>query len=632
MATMNSALRILHVEDNRADAELTQELLETGGFACDITRVETEPCLREALRESEFDLVLADYTLPGFDGQSALRIVLEQRPDLPVIFLSGTMGEEVAIDALKLGATDYVLKTRMSRLVPAVHRALREARERNDLRRAAQEIRQREAKIRRLVDSNIVGILISTADSRIIEANDAFLQIIGYTRDDLMAGTLHWPDLTPPEWHPAGERAVSQLNAEGVCGLFEKQYIRADGTLVPVLIAAAAIEGTEGENVAFVLDLTERKRAEEAARRSERELRDVIQTIPAIVWTAHPDGSCEFANQRWVEYTGMSAVFPPDCGWHSAIHPDDLSRYFANWYASVSAAEPFEEEVRFRGADGQYRWFMVRGVPLRDEHGIILRWYGVMTDIEDRRRVEQLQADLAHVSRVNTMGELVSSISHEVLQPILASTLSAESALSSLGRDEPNLEDVRKAAANCLEAARRASAIIYHLRSLYKKTPPRREVVAVNDAIGDVLDLLRGEADQYGVSIRTDLAPDVAAVFADRVQVQQVLMNLMLNGIEAMRETAGMLTVKCQGYSEENLVVISVRDTGVGLPPEKGERIFDAFFTTKEQGSGMGLAICRTIIESHGGHIWATSNDERGTTFHFTLPAATRADAGRNAA
>jgi PAS domain S-box-containing protein len=506
MGTMNSPLRILHVEDNLADAELTRGLLETGGIACTITRVETEASLLAALREREFDLVLADYALPSFDGESALRIVREQLPNLPFIFVSGTMGEEVAIDALKLGATDYVLKTRMSRLGPAVHRALREARERSELHRAEQELRQREAKIRRLMDANIVGILISDSDNRIIEANDAFLQIIGYTRDDLREGTLHWPDLTPPEWLAAGERALAQLRTQGVCDLFEKQYIRRDGTRVPVLIAAAAIEGTNNENVAFVLDLTERKRA------------------------------------------------------------------------------------------------------------------------------EQLLADLTHVTRVNTMGELVSSISHELLQPVLASIMNAESVLSSLESDPPDLEKIRKGAANCLETGRLASEIIYRLRSLYRKTPPRRERFAVNEAIGDVAALLRGEANLRGVSIRTDLPADSLSVIADRVQVQQVLMNLMLNGIEAMKETPGVLAVQSHGYSRDGLVVISVSDTGVGLPPNKGERIFDAFFTTKAQGSGMGLAICRSIVESHGGHIWATGNDGCGTTFHFSLPAATGADASRSAA
>jgi PAS domain S-box-containing protein len=618
---MNSRLQILHVEDDVADAELTRELLDTGGVACDLTRVETESGLLAALREGEFDLVLADYSLPAFDGETALRVVREHRPDLPFIFVSGTMGEEVAIDALKLGATDYVLKTRMSRLVPAVHRALRETRERRELQRAEQALRERESKIRRLVDANIVGILISDLKGRIVEANDAFLQMIGYTQSDLREGRLHWPEITPPEWQAASERAARQLTARGVCDLFEKQYLHSDGTRVPVLVAAAAIEGTKGENVAFVLDLTDRKRAEEAARRSERELREVIETIPTIVWVARPDGSNEFANRRWVEYTGMSTALTADSGWHFAIHPEDLNRYMASWRASISAAEPFEEEIRFRGADGKHRWFAVRGVPLRDEDGIIQRWYGIMTDIEDGKRARQLEADLAHVNRISMLGELAASLSHELRQPIAAAIIDAETCQRWLVREQPMVEGACEAAKRMVTDARRASAIIDRLRSLYKKSPPERERVDVNDVIREMLVLLRAEAIRFSVSILTELAERLPTITADRVQLQQVLMNLILNGMEAMKDSGGELSVASQ-LDESGQLLISVRDTGVGLPAGRPDQVFSAFFTTKPQGSGMGLTISRSIVESHGGRLWATINSGPGATFQFTLPTA----------
>jgi PAS domain S-box-containing protein len=621
MGALNSPLRILHVEDDVADAELTRDLLETGGVACTLTRVETESSLLTALQQGEFDLVLADFALPSFDGKTALRIVRAQHPDLPFIFVSGTMGEEVAIDALKLGATDYVLKTRMSRLIPAVHRALREARERSELHRAEHELRERESKIRRLVDANIVGILISDRNGWIIEANDAFLQMIGYTRDDLTEGRLHRTELTPPEWQAVSERAVAQLAAKGVCDLFEKQYFRRDGTRVPVLVAAAAIEGTRGENVAFVLDLTERKRAEEAARRSERELRDVIETIPTIVWIARPDGSSEFANQRWVEYTGISSTLTLHSAWHSAIHPEDLNRYLASWRASVSAAAPFEEEVRFRGADGQYRWFMLRGVPLRDELGTIRRWYGIMADIEDRKRARQLEADLAHVNRISMLGELAASLSHELKQPISAAITNADACLRYLVRDQPALAEARDAATAMVKDGKRASAIIDRLRSLYSKSPPEREMVDVNDVIREMLLLLRAEAILYSISMNAELASGLPRITADRVQLQQVLMNLILNGLEAMKNSGGALSVTSQ-LDESGQLLISVRDAGVGLPAGKAEQIFSAFFTTKPQGSGMGLTISHSIIESHGGRLWATANAGPGATFHFTLPTA----------
>jgi signal transduction histidine kinase len=275
--------------------------------------------------------------------------------------------------------------------------------------------------------------------------------------------------------------------------------------------------------------------------------------------------------------------------------------------------------MRIRRTDGEYRWFLTRAVPLRDKRGKVVKWYGAATDIQDRKRAEELQAELAHTNRVSTMGELVASISHELAQPITVTTANAKASLRWLQHDPPELTEVRKGTERIVEAGTLASEIINRLRSLYKKSTPKRELVAINEVIGEMVLLLRGEANEYAVSIRTDLAADLPKITADRVQLQQVLMNLMLNGIEAMKETGGVLTVKT-GQGEGGQVLISVSDTGVGLPTDKGEQIFSAFFTTKTQGSGMGLAISRSILESHGGRLWATANDGRGATFHFTLP------------
>jgi signal transduction histidine kinase len=232
--------------------------------------------------------------------------------------------------------------------------------------------------------------------------------------------------------------------------------------------------------------------------------------------------------------------------------------------------------------------------------------------------IKGLKTDLAHTNRVSTMGELVASISHELAQPITVTTANAKASLRWLQRDPPDLTEVRKGTERIIEAGSLASEIINRLRSLYKKSSPKRELVAINEVIGDMVLLLRGEANEYAVSIRTGLAADLLEIAADRVQLQQVLMNLMLNGIEAMKETGGVLTVKA-GRGEGGQVLISVSDTGVGLPAGRADEIFNAFFTTKPQGSGMGLAISKSIVESHGGRLWATSHDGRGATFQFTL-------------
>ena len=250
-----------------------------------------------------------------------------------------------------------------------------------------------------------------------------------------------------------------------------------------------------------------------------------------------------------------------------------------------------------------------------------MKWYGAATDIEDRKRAEQLQADLAHTNRVSMLGELAASISHELKQPISATVMDAQASLRWLSRDQPDLDQARRATAAIVKDGRLAADIIDRLRSLYKKTPPQRESVHLNEIIGEMVLLLRSEANEYAVSIRMDLAADLPKITADRVQLQQVLMNLMLNGIDAMKNVEGRreLAISSQ-RAEDGQLQVSVSDTGVGLPPQQENQIFDAFFTTKPHGTGMGLRISRAIIESHGGRLWAAANSPRGATFYFTLP------------
>jgi len=357
-------------------------------------------------------------------------------------------------------------------------------------------------------------------------------------------------------------------------------------------------------------------------REEESKLREAIETIPAMVWIAGPDWTVQFRNRRVVDYTGLPQFGNGEKGAAISVHPEDKDRIARRLGASRASGEPFEEEMRIRRTDGEYRWFLCRAVPLRDKRGKVVKWYGAATDIQDRKRAEELQAELAHTNRVSTMGELVASISHELAQPITITTAHAQASLRWLQRDPPEVTEARKGTEQIIEAGALASEIINRLRSLYKKAPPKRELVATNEVIAEMVLLLRGQANEYAVSIRTDLAAELPNVTADRVQLQQVLMNLMLNGIEAMKETGGVLTVKSQ-LREEGQVEISVNDTGPGLPLGKADQIFDTFFTTKPQGSGMGLAISKSIVESQGGHIWANGDGGRGATFHFTLPAAT---------
>jgi signal transduction histidine kinase len=285
----------------------------------------------------------------------------------------------------------------------------------------------------------------------------------------------------------------------------------------------------------------------------------------------------------------------------------------------------YDHEFRILLPNGMVKWIHTVGHPLLSDTGVLEQFIGSSTDITERKSAEQeheklrqLEADLAHIDRVSTLGEMAASLAHEIKQPIAAAITSANSCIEWLAHEPPNLDRARAAAARIDKYGNRAAEIIDRMRSFYRKSPPQRELVDVNGIIHEMLTLLKGEATRSTIAMRTDLSAELPQIMVDRVQLQQVFMNLMLNGIEAMEDSGGELTVKSQ--LQDGQLRFSVSDTGVGLPTEKMDQIFSAFFTTKPQGSGMGLAISRSIVESHGGQLWASANSGGGAIFHFTLP------------
>jgi PAS domain S-box-containing protein len=366
--------------------------------------------------------------------------------------------------------------------------------------RLYRDLAEREAKIRRLVDANIIGIFIFDFEGRIIEANDAFLRIAGYDRDDLVSGRVRWTDLTPPEWRDRHARAWAELEMAGTVQPYEREYFRKDGSRAPALIGSARIDEGANEGVAFVLDLTERRRAAEALR--------------------------------------------------------------------------------------------------------------------------EAQMELAHATRVATMGQLTASIAHEVNQPVAAVVIGAEAALRWLRARPPNLEEVRQALARIVNDGTRAGDVIARIRELVKKAPPRKDSVDINEAICEVIELTHSEALKNGVSVRTELADGLPLIEGDRVQLQQVVLNLIVNAVQAMgavRDGVRDLLVTT-AQAEPNGVLVAVMDSGPGLAPGTVERIFDPFYSTKPGGLGMGLSICRSIVEAHDGRLWVTAKQARGVIFHFMVP------------
>jgi PAS domain S-box-containing protein len=361
-------------------------------------------------------------------------------------------------------------------------------------------------------------------------------------------------------------------------------------------------------------------------QRESKQLRDVIDTIPGYVWSALPEGSIDFINRRWLEFSGLSLEEGLGRGWEAAVHPDDLARFVDEWRAAVASGKAMESEARVRGADGQYRWLLIRNVPLHDERGKIVKWYGTSTDIEDRKQAEnalrQAQADLAHVTRIMTMGELAASIAHEVNQPLSGVVVNGNACLRWLAGESPNLEEAREAVQRIVRDGKRAGDVIARIRALATKTAPAKERLDMNEAIREVIALAGDEVRKNRVAVRTEFAPDLLPVAGDRVQLQQVVLNLVMNGVEAMsrvEERPRELIVRTQN-DDGGQVRVTVQDSGMGLDPQSMERMFEAFYTTKPGGMGMGLSISRSIIQNHGGKLWAEANDGPGISVQFTIP------------
>jgi PAS domain S-box-containing protein len=427
----------------------------------------------------------------------------------------GTIWAIAHNDRRKFDAEDLRLLERLGRFASAAYQAVAsiddlkfQIAEREKAETAVRELATGlQSKIRCLVNSNIIGICIWDVEGRIIEANEAFLHIVRYGRGDLASSRLRWTELTPSEWREADEQALSELAANGICKPFEKEYFRKDGSRVPVLVGAALLEERRDEGVAFVLDLTERKRAEAQARESER-------------------------------------------------------------------------------------------------------------------RYHEAQMELAHANRVATMGQLTASIAHEVKQPIAATVSNAQAGLRWLIREPPDLEEVRQALACIAKEGKRAGDVVGRIRDLIQKAPPRKDRFDLNGAIREVIELTRGEAVKNGVLVQTELTDNLPLIDGDRVQLQQVLLNLIINAVEAMSgHTGGPRELLIStGKAEMGGVPVTVRDSGPGLAPAALEHLFEAFYTTKPNGLGMGLSICRSIIEAHHGRLWATANSPHGAVFQFTLP------------
>jgi len=356
-------------------------------------------------------------------------------------------------------------------------------------------------------------------------------------------------------------------------------------------------------------------------------LRSAIDGIPGLVAILAPNGDLEAVNRQIVEYCGQSLEDLKNWGTNGTVHHEDLPHVAEAFTNSIALGIPYQIEQRVRRFDGQYRWFDNRGIPIRDDAGRIARWYVLLTDIEDRTRalarLQQMQSDFAHMNRVSTMGELAASLAHEVLHPIATARNNARVGMRFLQMNPPNLDGASEALGCVVRDADRAKDIVGRMREQIKKAPPRREPFDLNEAVSEVIALARSIIVSNGVSVQTRLADGLFPVQGDRVQVQQVILNLILNAVEAMDSIeAGPRELLVRTERAQTAVLVAVGDSGPGIDPEHLERVFESFYTTKPSGTGMGLAICRSIVDAHGGRLWAGANEPRGAVFQFTLPGS----------
>jgi PAS domain S-box-containing protein len=379
-------------------------------------------------------------------------------------------------------------------------------------------------------------------------------------------------------------------------------------------------------------EIAERRRAEEKLRQSEAYLAEAQRLTHTGSWVWQVAGrEALHLSDEWYRIYG----FEPEQGapaWGlrlERVHPEDRGRWQEAIDRAVSEKSDYEVEFRILLPSGTVKHIRSVGHPVLNASADLVQFVGSSTDITDRKHAEealhQAQADLARISRATTMGELTASLAHEVNQPIAAALTDANTCLRWLMRDQPDVEEAREAASRVVRDAVRASNIINRMRSLFKKETLERELVDVNQVIREMVVLLNSDATRYSISMRTELSENLPVIMGDRVQLQQVLMNLMINGIEAMKDVDGprQLVIKSQPAPDtqpDEQLMVSISDTGVGLPSQQVDRIFNSFFTTKRDGTGMGLRISRSIVESHGGRLWASSNSPRGASFHLTLP------------
>ena len=467
----------------------------------------------------------------------------------------------------------------------------------------------------------------ATADGLVDFVNRRWREYTGFgieqARGQGWQAAFHGDDLPALLNDGAASRASSESHDT------EARIRRFDGEYRWFLIRALPLKDASGQVVGWCglnIDIEDRKRAEQALRERERELRELLDRVPGFIAVADADGRTEYASKRILAYTNVTFEQMRDDGIINAIHPDEKDWVRRERLRCVALGEVMDIEHRVRRADGVYRWFRTRVEPFRDDSGKIIRWYGLLTDIDDQRRAEdalrQREQQLSTAMQIATVAQLSASIAHEISQPLSGILTNATTCVRMLSANPPNIDGAIETARRTIRDANRVSDVITRLRALFAREAGPSESVDLNEATHAVLAILRSQLERNRILARAELCEELPRIDGDRIQFEQVILNLMLNAVEAMTgvdDRPRQLLVRTERHAGDE-VCLSVQDAGAGLRAEDAERLFDAFYTTKSGGMGVGLAVSRSIIENHHGRMWAAPNQGPGATFAFSIP------------
>jgi PAS domain S-box-containing protein len=498
---------------------------------------------------------------------------------------------------------------------------------------AEEALRESEARFRRLFESNIIGIIFPDLSGNILEANDAFLKTVGYTREELTAGKVRWDTITPPEYRPLDERALKELRTSGVCAPFEKEYICKDGSRVPVLLAGALLEGSKERTVCFVLDLSDRKQAEEALRESEERFRNMADIAPVMIWMSGVDKLCNYFNKPWLDFTGRTMEQELGNGWTEGVHPDDFQYCLDTYVSAFDARKDFKMEYRLRRFDGEYRWVFDTGIPRFAPEGSFLGYIGSCIDISDRKQAEaeirqfneileqRVKERTIQLEAANQELESFSySVSHDLRAPLrhISGFVELLDRRTAATLDETSLRYLNTIA----QTAKHAGTLIDNLLAFSRmgRTEMRYTILNMEQLVREVQRDLELETNGRAIHWQVEQLPQVQA---DPSMLRLVVANLIQNAVK-YTQTRTKAEIVIGSTDNEHEVIFFVRDNGVGFDMRYVHKLFGVFqrlHTAEEfEGTGIGLANVRRIIHRHGGRTWAEGAVDRGATFYFSLP------------